>query len=90
MYGALVSFFTLWPLAFQLNAEIFLANGIMNEWNLSEKSAGAGHWAVSLHRGCVLVLLIIQIQHNLKGTSENMFEAYMIVVFIKQSKYTLD
>ena len=26
-----------------------------NEWTLSEKSAGAGHRAVSLHRGCVLV-----------------------------------
>ena len=24
---------------------------------LSEKSARAGHWAVSLHRGCVLVLV---------------------------------
>ena len=27
----------------------------MNEWTLSEKLAGAGHRAVSLHRDCVLV-----------------------------------
>ena len=29
----------------------------MNEWTLSEKTAGADHRAVSLHRGCVLVLI---------------------------------
>ena len=30
-----------------------------NEWTLSEKSAGAGHRAVSLHRGCVLVFIYL-------------------------------
>ena len=38
--------------------ELQTVSNTRRRMTLSEKSARAGHWAVSLHRGCVLVFLL--------------------------------